>query len=483
MNKGFVRNFKPLEILTEENLEALHKATLDVLYETGIRFESEKALKLFEKNGCKVDFENKRVRFPQGLVEECLRKCPSSFRVKARDPKKDLILGGDTVYFASSPGMQTVALSNWEPRDPTRQEYYDGVKVLDALENHHMFCCYTPYFGFKGLSEVMKIPEGFAAQLRNSTTFPMSCWQKDSELFTIEMAQSVGMETLIQGMIASSPLTYYTDTIDCTYRVLEAGFPIGIDSGPMFGATSPATTAGSLVSCNAELIAGVVFVQLVKPGTRVFISGFPWPMNMRDGSPSFGSIQGSLFTVARSQIWRKYNIPHRSTAACYTSSKIIDVQSGYERSMPAILAALSGASLIHLHGGIYGELAHHPVQSILDDDIAGMIGRFIEGVEVNNDTIALDLINKVGPIPGTFIHEQHTRKWWNLEQFMPKAADNLTYPEWMEKGKKSAIDYAKKRMEEILATHVPVPLTDQQEGEIKRILVKAEKYFKDKDLV
>ena len=139
-------------------------------------------------------------------------------------------------------------------------------------------------------------------------------------------------------------------------------------------------------------------------------------------------------------------------------------------------------SFFRANGGIYGELAHHPVQAILDDDIAGMIGRFIEGVEVSNDTIALDLINKVGPIPGTFIHEQHTRKWWNSEQFMPKAADSLTYPEWMEKGKKSAIDYAKKRMEEILANHVPVPLTDQQEGEIKRILVKAEKYFKDKDL-
>jgi len=146
----------------------------------------------------------------------------------------------------------------------------------------------------------------------------------------------------------------------------------------------------------------------------------------------------------------------------------------------ALTAALSGANIIQLHGGIYGEIAYHPVQSILDDDIAGMIGRFIEGVEVNDETLAIDLIEEVGPIPGFYLNKEHTRKWWKKEQFVPRTADRLTYPEWIRTGKKDCISYAKERMEEILTTHKPKPLTDSQEKEIEKILEEARKYYKKK---
>jgi len=148
-----------------------------------------------------------------------------------------------------------------------------------------------------------------------------------------------------------------------------------------------------------------------------------------------------------------------------------------------LLFTLSGASLLQFHGAMYGELTHHPVQAVLDDDIAGMIGRFIQGIEVNDETLAIDLIEEVGPIPGHFLNRAHTRKWWKLEQFVPKAADRLTYPEWMKSGKKSCLDYARERMEEILATHKPTPLTPGQEEDIERILEEARKYYKEKGLI
>ena len=130
-----------------------------------------------------------------------------------------------------------------------------------------------------------------------------------------------------------------------------------------------------------------------------------------------------------------------------------------------------------------GELSGHPVQAVLDNDIAGMIGRFIEGEKVDDETLAADLIRRVGPIPGHFLGTTHTRTWWKKEQFMPKVADRLTYPEWMEKGKKSAVDYAKERMEEILATHKPDPLTPQQEDDISRILKECWDYYRKKDML
>jgi trimethylamine--corrinoid protein Co-methyltransferase len=112
-----------------------------------------------------------------------------------------------------------------------------------------------------------------------------------------------------------------------------------------------------------------------------------------------------------------------------------------------------------------------------------MIGRFMEGIAVNDETLAIDLIEEVGPIPGHFLNKEHTRKWWRLEQFVPKAADRLTYPEWMDTGKKSCLDYAKERMEEILATHKATPLTPSQEGDVERILEEARKYYEERGLI
>ncbi len=124
------------------------------------------------------------------------------------------------------------------------------------------------------------------------------------------------------------------------------------------------------------------------------------------------------------------------------------------------------------------------MQAILDDDIAGMVGRAVEGVEVNDETIALDLINEVGPAPGHYLAKAHTRKWWKKEQFVPKAADELTLPQWEKIGKKGCLDYAKERMEEILATHkVDPPLTPKQEQDIEDILKEAREYYRRKGLI
>ena len=166
------------------------------------------------------------------------------------------------------------------------------------------------------------------------------------------------------------------------------------------------------------------------------------------------------------------------------ATKEIDVQLGYGKGIGALIVALSGGHFIHLHGSVYGELTWSPLQAIVDDDIAGMVGRTLEGVQVNDETLAIDLINEVGPIPGHYLAKAHTRKWWPKEQFIPRVADRLTLPEWENTGRKGVLDYAKQRMEEILATHkVDPPLTDSQEEGIERILEEARKYYRDKGLM
>jgi trimethylamine--corrinoid protein Co-methyltransferase len=204
---------------------------------------------------------------------------------------------------------------------------------------------------------------------------------------------------------------------------------------------------------------------------------------MRSGAPAFADIGCSISNVIFNQMWRRYGLPISNGTPGYASSKSIDYQTGYEKALGAIISAVSGAHTICFHGGISGELTAHPVQAVLDDDVAGMVGRFVEGVEISAETIALELIEEVGPVPGHYLNKAHTREWWKNEQYVPAVADRLSYPEWIKEGKKRAIDYAKERMEEILASHKPTPLTPEQEEAVQEILKEAREYYRKKGLI
>jgi trimethylamine--corrinoid protein Co-methyltransferase len=479
--EGLIRNVRPLEILTEEQLELIHKNTLEVLQTTGARFDSRKALELFKKHGCKVDQDKNLVKFPPAMVEESLRLCPSTFQLIGR-ANQNLSFGGNTSCFLPFPGKDIIDLQTWEPRTPTRKEFYDTIKIMDALDTVHYTGTYVPFFGFEKVPPVMQMLEGDAANFRNST-LPLHCnYGYDCELFAIEMAKALGAVNL--GVVAvSPPLTYQEDACLSAFRNIEAGFPLYLQSGATYGATSPVTTAGATVINNAELMAGIVLAQLTKPGTGILVSDFGFPQNMRSGYPVFGRIESSIHQVVFNQTWRRYKIPIGNHSTGVSNSKKIDYQCGYEKATSCVLSMLSGANEIGFHGGVYGELSFHPVQLLLDDDVAGMIGRLLEGVEVNKETLAFDVINAVGPIPGTFLSEEHTRKWWRKAQFLPKSSDNLTYQEWMEADKKDCVDYALERMEKILKTHAPVPLAAGEEEAIERILREARDHYRKSGLI
>jgi trimethylamine--corrinoid protein Co-methyltransferase len=482
--RGYLRNIKPLEILTDLQIEAVHRAALDVLEVTGVRFESMRALKLLQQNGCKVDFEAHRVRFPPGLVEECLRRCPSSFRMRGRSPEYDVNLGGNTLYFCPSPGMRTIDPETGEQRVPTIQENHEAVKVLDSLPNVHLAASYTPYCELEDVPPVMLLPVSCWSRMKYFTRPSRVGAASESHIWEIQMAQAAGVD-VFAAMEAAPPLTWYGDAIDCAWACAEAGYPVEVGCGCVMGGTGPATIAGALVQSNAEIMSGITLVQLVRPGTGILSNSFVFAQNMRTGSPAAGGIEVSLFQAGFNQLWRgKYNIPTMLGACGPSSSQLIDFQSGYERAIATSLAAVSGASVINLFGGMHVELTYHPAMSVLDDDIAGMMGRFVEGIAVTPDTLATEVIEKVGPIPGHYLNTKHTRDWWKKEQTIPKVADRLSYPEWLASGKKSALENARERVEQILATHQPAPsLTESQENDLDRILEDARQYYMKKNMI
>jgi trimethylamine--corrinoid protein Co-methyltransferase len=480
MKKGFTRKFNPLNILAERELDLIEKGFLDVLERTGLKFEGDsgRALKLFDEAGCVVDYDEKLVKFPAGLVRDSIQKCPSSFHVEARDPQNDLVIGCNTVYFQPGPGMWYIDIDTFEPRLPTREEFYNAVRIYDALPNLHHFHNNSPNTSIEGVHPLLSTIETYAARARYSTKVNYFSQSNGNDIFNIEIAKVVGAKGLF-GIGSISPLCWGDDAINSEIRAVEAGMPVISCGGSIWGASAPATIAGELVTNIAESLGPLILAQIINPGHPVIPGTFTFPANMSNGAPFFCNITIALASAAFAQFWRRYRIPTQLIEAAIPNSKCIDFQSGYEKGMIALAQAQAGGSIVWIHGTVHGELTAHPVQAILDDDIAGMIGRFLEGIEVNDETLSIELIEQVGPMPGFFLDKTHTRKMWRKDQFIPASADILTLAEWRNSGKKAAIDIARERMAEILRNHkISVPLTRGQEEDIDKILEDAYKFYK-----
>jgi trimethylamine--corrinoid protein Co-methyltransferase len=483
MRKGFQRRFDPIKVLTDSQVEAIHRATLNVLERTGIRFESVRALNVLKQRGCKVDNETKIARIPPSLVEECIRMTPSSFAVKARDPKNDLCFGGNTLYFMGSGGARYTDAKTGDVRMPTQEENDQYILLLDALGTVDWFSSYSPYFEVEGVEPVMLCPRSLASRIRFTSKVSRGAQATDTFIFETQLAQAAGMQ-LIGVCEAAAPLAYPEDAINAAFEYTGAGFPMFIAAGSVMGGSSPATVAGATITNNAELLGAVVLIQSMRPRTGIIANDVVNPMDMQTGGLLFCAMGVNLHQMAFNQIWTQiYKIPTMNCGAMASNSKLVDYQCAYEKIHTAMVSALSGANSLILHGGVTAELSGNPILAVIEDDVANIIGRTIEGFEVNEDTMALELIHAVGPNPGSYLGEEHTRTRWKKEYFVPAVADRLSYDEWITEGKKSIIDRATDRMEKILSTHKPLPITAEQDKDIERILEDARKHYRNKGLL
>ncbi len=483
MRKGFIRKFEPVRVLSDSEVESIHQASLQILEETGCKFESIKALKLLQKNGCTIDFERNLAKIPSTLVEECVRRCPSSFLVKSRDPKDNLMIGANRLYFMSSLGARLSDEKTGNVRVPTLEENNEAVRISDALDSIDLYSGYTPYFEIEGVEPAMLCSTSLAYRLRNSTKITRGTQPTFTYLWETQIAQAAGQE-LLGNMEAAAPLSYPEDAIEAAFTYAKANFPIYIAAGSVMGGTAPVTVAGSTISNNAELLAAVVLIECIKPGLGIIANDFVTPMNMETGDLLFCSLGASLHQMAFNQIWHDlYHIPTNNTGSAFPASKFIDYQSAYEKTHIAMTSALSGANMIVFHGGVTAELSYNPLLAVIDDDIANLVGKTIEAFEVSEETMAVDLIKDVGPVPGTFLNKKHTREWWKKEYFVPKSADRLSYKEWISTGKQTVIEKARERMEMIKAVHEPLPMPEDADRQIDKILEEARKFYKGKGLI
>ncbi len=470
VQKGFTCR-KPIELLTHSDIELIHSKSLEILQETGVVFQWEPALKILQKTGCNVNLTSQLVKFPTGIVEAALTECPNIVHVKARDPKYDLEIGGETVYFVPQATPFIYDLDTGEKRIGTIKDIDEITILQDALENIHAV--------FTSLEVLSDVPENvqmewmLAEQIRHTTKATNGLGFTFCARWHIEIAKTAGIE-LVGAFTCSPPLTYPADQCDGLMRFAEAGFGSMMCPGVASGATGPATLAGTLLQQNVEVLAGLVLAQAVNPGIGYMFSTEAMPMDMRHGHEAIG-IEQYMLASTNAQIARFYHVPSASFDS-FTGGKLAtDQQVGYEKAMASLLQAQAGVNYIIGAGGIDDEGCYSMEQLLIDNEMYGMIARFLRGITVNEETLAADIIKKVGPIPGNYLREAHTKKWWKQEQYLPSLSYRLSYEEWLQDGRKDVAARAKEKSREILKTHRVAPLSEDVNREISRILLAAER--------
>jgi trimethylamine--corrinoid protein Co-methyltransferase len=357
-----------------------------------------------------------------------------------------------------------------DKRHATISELAEVVRVLDALPNIHTML--RPFSFLADHPAEMEMLLVHATMVRNSTKVPYTVAYEDMSKWLILIYEAAGIQTLA-GPSVSSPLSIADDQCQSIISYAQAGHPILVYGGAAKNGSGPATIAGCLVLGNAQALGATVLAQLANPGIGIVYSVTPDVLDMQYGSSSVGSPEIGLIGAASAQMARHHGIPS-SVWSGGSDSKLPDSQAAYEKQLQAILCAQAGVNLIYMAGALDSENIFSPAQAVIDHEVISMVGTVINGFEVNQETLAVDLIKEVGPLPGNFLGVEHTRQHWRDETFLPRIGTRQTYDAWKQDGGLSALDRATALAGELAQSHTPEPLPDEVEKEIVKILASAQ---------
>ena len=468
--------FKPL---TEESISRINQTVMRVIEEVGFEVNSETAFNLFQKAGATVDREYHLVRLPQEMVLELIGKAPSEVHLCGQEKKHDILLGGTRVYA----GTGGTALYIYEPatgekRLATLEDLTRIAKLVDHLDNIHLFM--LPTYPSELPIEQVDVNRFFAA-LSNTTKHVMGgVYTADGVKQVIQMAEIIAgsAEALRQRPIISmvtcsiSPMKIDNQYGDLIVDIAGSGIPVVCPAEPLCGATSPVTLAGNLVIQTVDSLMGVMLTQIVNPGTPVIFGSVASSTDFRDFKYLAGSVEMGLLNAAGAQMAHFYKLPFYATGGM-TDSKMIDSQSGYESAITNLLCALAGANLIHDAAGLMEfALTVCYEKYVIDNDILGMVMRAVDGIKVDDSTLAFELIQMVGP-GGNFVTAKHTRRFMRKEHYQPFLNGRDHREEWEANGRQTTWEQAAEMVPRIIANHnfsLPAEIRNRILSEIRGIV-------------
>ncbi len=464
-----------LQYLADEQLDQLQEATLTILERTGVKFPSEKALKILAEHGATVDFQRQVARLPRDVVHAAMRTVPRYFQLGARDPFYDFHLGDGGTYFTTDGcGVETIDLETRQRRDSCKEDVAMMARVVDYLPG---IAFYWPMVSSREYGRTAPLHD-LDAGFRNTVKHI----QSETIMGGTEARYALEMSTVIAGnqeemrrrpnfsllVCTIAPLVQDGPGIEAAMVMAEAAIPVGFLSMPTMGTTAPATLAGALAMGDAEIISATVLTQMINPGTPVFHSMMQAWADPRSGNYVSYPLdaRGRYAVVEMAHHW---NMPCLGSCFGTDAREAGTWQSGSEPALDAFMIGLTGVEWVTGLGLTQTYTRLYPESLLLDYDLYQKARYALMGMDIDSETLALDTVDAVGP-GGHYLAQKHTRK--HMRDSMRRG---IAHQIGQDGKYRDPRDYAVERTKWILANHQPEPLEAAKQKELDRILAAADR--------
>ncbi|MGO9425614.1 MAG: trimethylamine methyltransferase family protein [Steroidobacteraceae bacterium] len=468
--------YKPL---SDGDVLRIHHAALDVLENIGLADATPSGIEYMTQAGATLTSEG-RLIFPRALVEDTVARAARHFVLYGQEPKHDLEPWGSNVYFGTAgAAVHIVNAMTGEYRDSTTKDLFDIARVVDSLEHLHFF---QRSVVCREVATPLEMDINTAyASVAGTTKHVGTSWVQPQHVeASLEMFHLIAggeQQWRARPFVSQSncfvvpPLKFAYDACLCLETAVRGGMPVLLLSAGQAGATAPAALASALVQETAECLAGLVYVNAIKPGAPAIFGTWCFVSDLRTGAMSGGSPEQALLSAASAQLSRYYDLTG-GTASGMSDAKLPDMQAGYEKAYNHALVGNAGANLIYESAGMLASLLGFSLESlIIDNDVIGAVQRTIKGIEVSDESLSLDTIRKVClEGPGHYLGSDQTLQLMQREYIYPTVGDRTSPNQWVEEGRPSVIERAARKLQSILTSHYPSHIPDSVDAAIRERL-------------
>ncbi|MHC8508182.1 MAG: trimethylamine methyltransferase family protein [Rhodospirillales bacterium] len=463
--------------LTDADVARIHEAVLTILETTGLGLAIPSCVEAVEAAGGKLDSRG-RLLFPRALIEDTVANAAREFPICGQDPKHDMEPWGLKTYFGTAGAAVHIADPETnEYRESYLQDLYDCARIVDCMDNIHFFQRNLVARDMEDpldldINTLYAAVSGTSKHVGTSWTVPEHLEASLPILHAIAGSEAKFRERPFVSMsncFVVPPMKFAEDACACLETAVRAGIPVLLLAAGQAGATSPASLAGAVVQEVAEVLAGLVYVNAIVPGAHAIYGTWPFVSDLRSGAMSGGSGEQALLMAACGQMAHFYGLTGGVTAGM-ADAKMPDFQAGAEKGYNhALVANAPGVNMVYESAGMHASLLGTCLESlVLDNDAIGAVLRTVRGIEVNDETLAIDVINDVcinGP--GHFLGSDQTLSLMQSEYVYPTVFDRSSPKEWVELGRPNVVKKATEKVREIKSTHFPRHISDELDARIR----------------
>lgn len=472
------RPFAPVSAVSEDELEAVHNAALQILEEIGMDVLHAEAKALLKAAGADVDPNSDRVRFDRGLIESKIGLAPKEFTLHARNPARNVQIGGNHVAFCSVASAPNVADRAGGRRPGNRKDYQNLLRLGQSLDAVHVWGGYPvePADVHASIRHLDAIYDLFTLSDKPIHAYSLGTGRNKDALEMTRIAMQLTDEqlnlqpSLFTVINTSSPLRLDEPMCEGILRMSERGQVVVLTPFTLAGAMAPVTIAGAVAQQNAEALVGMVIAQTHAPGSPFVYGGFTSNVDMKSGAPAFGTPEYMKSALLGGQLARRYGLPYRSSNT--NAANTVDAQAAYE-SVFSLWGAIMGGCNLLMHGAGWMEGGLHASfeKMVLDADLLDMVAEFLKPLKVNDDELAIEAIREVGP-RGHFFGCAHTQSRYRNAFFAPMISDWRNYESWREAGSPTAYDTAERLFQERLAAFEAPPIDPAVREELEAFVAR-----------